>query len=118
MKFIDEASITVESGQGGRGCESLRREKYVPKGGPDGGDGGRGGDVVFEACGGLNTLVDFRYQRFYKATNGQPGRGKNCTGLSGGDLVVLVPVGTIVYEAETNNLLGDLSEVGRRLTVA
>jgi len=118
MKFIDEAVVTVESGQGGRGCESFRREKYVPKGGPDGGDGGRGGDVVLQASDDLNTLVDFRYQRFFKAENGQPGRGKNCSGLSGKNLIITVPVGTVIYEAESNLILGDLTEDGQKLLVA
>lgn len=118
MKFIDEAVITVESGQGGRGCSSFRREKYVPRGGPDGGDGGRGGDVVLKASDDLNTLVDFRYQRFYKAENGQPGRGKNCSGVGGKPLVITVPVGTVIYEVETNLVLGDLTEDGQELLVA
>lgn len=97
---------------------SFRREKYVPKGGPDGGDGGRGGDVVIQASDDLNTLVDFRYQRFYKADNGQSGRGKNCSGVGGKDLVITVPVGTIIYEAQTNLVLGDLTEDGQQLLVA
>lgn len=118
MKFIDEAVITVESGHGGRGCSSFRREKYVPRGGPDGGDGGRGGDVVLKASDDLNTLVDFRYQRFYKAENGQPGRGKNCSGIGGKPLVITVPIGTVIYEAETNLVLGDLTEDGQELLVA
>ena len=96
MKFIDEASIQVCAGKGGNGCLSFRREKYVAKGGPDGGDGGRGGDVVFVADGSLNTLVDFRFQPRYRAANGQPGSGRNKTGAAGADLEVRVPVGTIV----------------------
>lgn len=118
MKFIDEARITVEAGNGGSGCLSFRREKFIPRGGPDGGDGGDGGDVIFIANSDLNTLIDFRYQRFYKAPNGQQGQGGNCTGKSGEDLRIQVPVGTIIYDAETDEQLGDLTEAGQEIIIA
>ncbi len=118
MKFIDEARITVEAGNGGSGCLSFRREKFVPRGGPDGGDGGDGGQVYLVADPDLNTLIDFRYQRFYKAPNGQSGQGSNCTGKSGEDLRIRVPIGTMVYDAETHEKLGDLSTPGQELLVA
>lgn len=118
MKFFDEAKITVEAGNGGSGCLSFRREKFIPFGGPDGGDGGDGGSVFLRAHPDLNTLVDFRYQRYYKAKNGQGGMGANCTGKSGDDLYVNVPVGTIVYDADTLERLGDLNTVGQVLKVA
>jgi GTP-binding protein len=118
MKFVDEASIKVFAGNGGNGCLSFRREKYVPRGGPDGGDGGDGGSVVMEADEGLNTMVDFRFQRSFRAPNGEPGRGKNQTGRAGEDLVLKVPVGTTVLDENTGEVLGDLAEHGQRLTVA
>ena len=118
MKFIDEARITVEAGNGGSGCLSFRREKYIPRGGPDGGDGGDGGDVILVANPDLTTLVDFRYQRFFKAPNGQSGQGANCTGRGGDDLRIDVPVGTIVIDIETQEHLGDLSQPGQELIVA
>ena len=118
MKFIDEARITVEAGNGGSGCLSFRREKYIPRGGPDGGDGGDGGDVILIANPDLTTLVDFRYQRFFKAPNGQSGQGANCTGRGGDDLRIDVPVGTIVIDIETQEHLGDLSQPGQELIVA
>lgn len=118
MKFIDEARITVEAGNGGSGCLSFRREKFIPRGGPDGGDGGDGGDVIFIANSDLNTLIDFRYQRFFKAQNGQQGQGGNCTGKSGDDLRIQVPVGTIIYDAETHEKLGDLTEAGQEVIIA
>ncbi len=101
MKFVDEATITVQAGNGGNGALSFRREKFVPKGGPDGGDGGRGGDVILVANSGLNTLADFRYTRKFKAGTGQPGAGRNCSGAAGKDCIVRVPVGTLVYSEET-----------------
>lgn len=113
MKFVDEATITVEAGKGGNGCLSFRREKYVPKGGPDGGDGGDGGSVYMEADGGLNTLIDFRYTRRFKAQNGEGGMGRNCTGAKGEDLVLKVPVGTTVIDIDTNEVLADLTEEGQ-----
>ncbi|KTD61579.1 Obg family GTPase CgtA [Legionella spiritensis] len=118
MKFVDEALIKVEAGNGGHGCLSFRREKFVPKGGPDGGDGGDGGSVFLEATSDLNTLIDFRYQRKYKAPNGQCGMGANCTGRKGDDLVIMVPVGTMVYDVDSNELLGDIRHHGERLLIA
>ncbi len=118
MKFVDEAIIRVDAGDGGNGCMSFRREKYVPKGGPDGGDGGDGGSVYLEADTGLNTLADFRFQRMYRAQQGQKGMGSNCTGKSGEDLVVLVPVGTVVRDADTGEQIGDVVTPGQRLLVA
>ncbi len=118
MKFVDEATIRVQAGDGGSGCVSFRREKYVPKGGPDGGDGGDGGSVWLVADEGVNTLADFRVSRTFKAQRGEDGMGKNRTGRSGEDLEVPVPVGTIVHEADTGELIGDLVEHGQRLLVA
>ncbi|WP_028388334.1 Obg family GTPase CgtA [Legionella fairfieldensis] len=118
MKFVDEAVIKVEAGNGGAGCLSFRREKFVPRGGPDGGDGGDGGSVFLEANSDLNTLVDFRYQRHYKAENGQPGMGGNCTGKKGDDLIIQVPVGTMVYDIDSDELLGDINQAGERLLIA
>lgn len=118
MKFVDEASIKVQAGKGGNGCMSFRREKYIPKGGPDGGDGGDGGSVFLEAHDGLNTLIDFRYTRNYRAENGEQGSGGNCTGKSGDDLVLRVPVGTTALDEVTGEVLGDLTEIGQRLKVA
>lgn len=118
MKFVDEAIIKVEAGNGGHGCLSFRREKFVPKGGPDGGDGGDGGSVFLEATSDLNTLVDFRYQRHYKAQNGQPGMGGNCTGKKGDDLIIKVPVGTMVFDIDTHELIGDIKHAGDRLLIA
>jgi GTP-binding protein len=118
MKFVDEASIQVYAGKGGNGCLSFRREKYVAKGGPDGGDGGDGGSVIVEADDALNTMVDYRFQRVYRAESGEAGRGRNCTGKSGQDLVLKVPVGTTVLDEDTGEVLGDLSKQGERLVVA
>jgi GTP-binding protein len=118
MKFVDEATIQVKAGDGGNGCVSFRREKYIPFGGPDGGDGGDGGSVYLVADESVNTLVDFRYQRKYKAERGENGSGRNCTGKQGEDEVIRVPVGTMVYDAETEELIGDLVEAGQRLLVA
>ncbi|MFB9886613.1 Obg family GTPase CgtA [Balneatrix alpica] len=118
MKFVDEASIVVEAGKGGDGCLSFRREKFIPKGGPDGGDGGHAGSVWVEADDNLNTLVDYRFVRRYKAENGQPGQGKNCTGKAGEDLILRVPVGTTIIDEDTGETLGDLVEAGQRLKVA
>src|SRR6056297_2386821 len=118
MKFVDEATIIVEAGKGGHGCLSFRREKYVPKGGPDGGDGGDGGSVYLEAEESLNTLIDYRFQRKHKAQNGEPGSGRNCTGIKGEDLVLPVPVGTTVVDMDTHEVLGDLTHAGQRLKVA
>jgi GTP-binding protein len=118
MKFVDEATITVEAGNGGHGCLSFRREKYVPRGGPDGGDGGDGGDVLLVTDDGLNTLVDFRYRRRFRAENGQPGAGAQRTGRSGADLEVRVPAGTQVFDEESGVLVGELVLAGDRLCVA
>lgn len=118
MKFVDEAPITVTAGKGGSGCLSFRREKYIPKGGPDGGDGGDGGSIFLEADENSNTLVDYRYQRLLRAKNGQPGMGKDCTGAKGADLVLKVPVGTTVIDEDTREILGDLSAHKERLLVA
>ena len=108
MKFVDEATIKVEAGNGGNGCASFLREKFVPKGGPDGGDGGDGGNVVFLAERSLNTLIDFRYKRVFKATRGIDGSGRNRTGKQGSDLVIKVPVGTEIYDEDTEELIADL----------
>jgi len=118
MKFVDEATVTVEAGRGGNGCVSFRREKYVPRGGPDGGDGGRGGSVWFVAKPGLTTLADFRTQRRFRAGSGEAGAGRQMSGASAHDLEVPVPEGTLVYAAETGELIGDLAEPGARLLVA
>jgi len=118
MKFVDEVSINVYAGKGGNGCLSFRREKYIEKGGPDGGDGGDGGSVIIEADESLNTMVDYRFQRNYRAQNGEPGRGRNCTGKSADDLVLKVPVGTTVIDEDLGEVLGDLSVAGQRLLVA
>ena len=118
MKFVDEAEITVEAGKGGNGCLSFLRQKFMERGGPDGGDGGDGGSVILVADPNLNTLVDFRFQPRYRAKPGENGGQTNCSGLGGEDLLVRVPVGTSVYEAETQELMGDLVHAGQRLMVA
>ena len=118
MKFVDEASINVYAGKGGNGALSFRREKYVARGGPDGGDGGDGGSVIMEADDALNTMVDYRFQRNYRAESGESGRGRNCTGKSGEDLVLRVPVGTTVIDEDIGEVLGDLSVAGQQLVVA
>ncbi|MCF6337364.1 MAG: Obg family GTPase CgtA [Gammaproteobacteria bacterium] len=118
MKFVDEARIKVDAGDGGNGCVSFRREKYVPKGGPDGGDGGDGGSVYLQGNTGLNTLADFRFQRAYRAERGTNGMGANCTGRSGEDLIVQVPVGTLVHDADTGEVIGDVVKEGQQLLVA
>lgn len=118
MKFVDEASIRVEAGDGGNGCVSFRREKYIPRGGPDGGDGGDGGDVFFVADENLNTLVDFRFEKSYRAERGQNGRGADCTGKRGNDIEVKVPVGTRITDKYTNEVIGDLTQHKQRIMVA
>jgi GTP-binding protein len=118
MKFVDEATIKVQAGNGGRGMVSFRREKFIPFGGPDGGDGGDGGNIVLVARQGLNTLADFRYQRTFKAVNGEPGGSADCTGRGGGDLEIAVPIGTVVYDVDTEETLGDLAADGAQLLVA
>ncbi|RTR34881.1 Obg family GTPase CgtA [Shewanella atlantica] len=118
MKFVDEAVIRVEAGDGGSGCVSFRREKYVPDGGPDGGDGGDGGDVYLQADESFNTLIDFQFERFHRAERGKNGRGRDCTGHGGEDLVLKVPVGTRAIDEETEESLGDLTAHGQRMLVA
>ncbi len=115
--FVDEAQIWVKAGDGGHGCVSFRREKFVPKGGPDGGDGGRGGHVYFEAAADLDTLLDFAGKHHWRAENGQPGQGSNKSGSDGKDLVIRVPAGTLIYDADWNLLLKDLSEPGMRVQI-
>jgi GTP-binding protein len=118
MKFVDEATIKVQAGNGGRGMVSFRREKFIPFGGPNGGDGGDGGSVHVVAKQGLNTLADFRYQRSFKAQNGEPGGSADCSGRGGEGLDVVVPVGTVIYDTDTEETLGDLTHDGQRLLVA
>lgn len=118
MKFVDEAPIYVEAGKGGNGCLSFRREKFIAKGGPDGGDGGDGGSVFLRADENLNTLVDYRYTRRFKAQSGESGRGKDCRGKSGEDLTLPVPVGTTVIDVDSGETLGDLTSAGDVLKVA
>lgn len=118
MKFVDEAPIKVHAGKGGNGCLSFRREKYIERGGPDGGDGGDGGSVFLEANENLNTLVDYRFTRSFNAQSGEGGRSKNCTGAKGEDLVLPVPVGTSVIDLDTEEVIGDLTKHGERMLVA
>lgn len=118
MKFIDEATIDVIAGKGGDGCLSFRREKYVPFGGPNGGDGGMGGDIYLQADPDLNTLIDFRYNRIFKSTKGQHGMGSDCNGKNGDDLIIKVPCGTKVYNTETDELLGDITAENDTILVA
>ncbi len=118
MHFVDEATIRVQAGNGGHGCLSFRREKYLPKGGPDGGDGGDGGDVWLVGDEGLTTLADFRHKRLHKAERGGGGRGNNATGARGADCEVIVPVGTLVFDDETDELICDVTEHGQRVLVA
>jgi GTP-binding protein len=118
MKFVDEATIKVFAGKGGNGCLSFRREKFIERGGPDGGDGGDGGSVFMEADESLNTMIDYRFQKAYRAEHGEQGRGRNCTGKSGQDLVLKVPVGTTIIDEDSGEILGDLSVAGQRLKVA
>lgn len=118
MKFVDLAHIAVKAGNGGNGCVSFHREKFVPKGGPDGGDGGNGGNVVFRADVQLHTLQDIRYQRIYKAENGRPGEGNNCSGKKGRDIVIPVPVGTLIKDREKELILADLTEDGEEFIAA
>jgi GTP-binding protein len=118
LKFVDEATITVRSGSGGSGCVSFRRERFIPKGGPDGGDGGRGGDVRVAASPRKRTLYDFRSRRQFRATHGRGGEGGQRTGRSGDDLVIEVPPGTLVFDADSGELLRDLTEAGESVVVA
>ena len=112
MKFVDEAVIEVHAGKGGNGCVSFRREKYIPLGGPDGGDGGDGGSVILEGSASLNTMVDYRFTRKFRAQNGESGRGRNCTGKAGEDIVLPVPLGTTIIDEETDEILGDIQAAG------
>ena len=118
MKFLDQAKIYVGSGAGGNGCVSFRREKFIEFGGPDGGDGGRGGDVVAQCVDGLNTLIDYRYQQHFKAKNGGHGMGRNRSGAGGADVVLKVPVGTQIFDEDNETLLADLTKVGDRVLMA
>jgi GTP-binding protein len=118
VKFVDEATITVQSGDGGRGCVSFRREKFVPRGGPDGGDGGNGGDVILEASAARRTLFQFRFNRLYKAKNGGHGQGKNMTGKSAADLVLQIPPGTLITNADTGEIVNDFTRPGETTIVA
>ena len=118
MKFLDQARVFIRSGNGGNGALSFRREKNVEFGGPDGGDGGRGGDVVAEAVDGLNTLVDYRYRQHFKAENGHQGMGRNRSGAGGGDVILKVPAGTQILDEDNETLIADLTEVGQRVVLA
>lgn len=118
MKFVDEAVIRVQAGDGGNGCVSFRRERFIPFGGPDGGDGGDGGSIYLVADPDLNTLVDFRFTRAFRAARGENGSSANCTGKAGDDLLVPVPVGTLAIDADTDEVIGDLVVAGQRLLVA
>lgn len=117
MKFIDEAEIYVKAGDGGRGCVSFRREKYIPRGGPDGGDGGKGGDVLIIADNGLISLLDFKYKKHYTAERGEHGQGSNCTGKGGEDIVIRVPVGTVIKDTETGEIIEDLTVNGQSIII-
>ncbi len=118
MKFVDEATISVQAGKGGDGCLSFRREKYLPKGGPNGGNGGNGGNVFLIAKAGLNTLADFRYARVFRAKNGSSGSGRDRTGRGGEDLYIEVPAGTVVSDRDTDEIIGDITAAGATLLVA
>ena len=118
MKFIDEAVIHVSAGNGGPGCVSFRREKYVPKGGPDGGDGGKGGDIIIQTSARRRTLYQFRYKKHFKAANGSPGQGKQKTGKNGENIIIEVPPGTIVRDAETANIVKDFTKPGESVVIA
>ena len=118
MKFLDEAKVYIRSGDGGNGCVSFRREKFIEFGGPNGGDGGKGGDVVAQAVDGLNTLIDYRYQQHFTAQNGRAGMGKDRHGANGADALLKVPVGTQIYEADGETLITDFTEPGQRVVLA
>ena len=118
MHFLDQAKIFVKSGDGGPGAVSFRREKYIEYGGPDGGNGGKGGDIVFEAVAGLNTLIDFRYQQHFKAATGTHGMGRNRTGANGASVTLKVPVGTQIFEEDNETLIVDLVQEGQRFKLA
>lgn len=118
MKFIDEALIDIKAGGGGRGCVSFRREKYIPRGGPDGGNGGKGGDVYITAAAGLSSLLDFKYKKHYVAERGEHGQGSNCTGRDGQDIIIKVPVGTVIKDAETGEVIEDMVVDGQSIIIA
>ncbi len=118
MKFLDQAKVFIKSGNGGPGSVSFRREAYVEYGGPNGGDGGRGGDVIIECVDGLNTLIDFRYQQHFKAESGRPGMGKDRFGAGGADTVLRVPLGTQIWDETYETMLADMTELGQRITLA
>tara|TARA_B100000029_G_scaffold516815_1_gene634993 strand:+ start:25209 stop:26210 length:1002 start_codon:yes stop_codon:yes gene_type:complete len=118
MNFIDEALLEVRAGNGGSGCQSFRREKYIPKGGPDGGDGGKGGDVIFAVDQNINTLIDFHNKKIIEAKHGAAGMGKNRSGTSASDLYLRVPLGTMIFQNDTNTLIHDCNEIGREYLVA
>ena len=118
MKFVDYAKIIIKSGDGGKGCISFRREKYVPKGGPDGGNGGKGGDIIIKADPHLNTLLDFRYKRHYKAENGKQGSKSRKTGSNGQELIINVPVGTVIKDAGGNEIIVDLDAADSEFIIA
>ena len=118
MKFLDQAKVYIQSGNGGPGCISFRREAHVPRGGPDGGDGGRGGSVIAECAAGLNTLIDYRYQQHFKAASGQGGAGRMRSGPSGPDIILKLPVGTQILNEDGDIVLADLTEIGQRITLA
>ena len=117
MRFLDEAVINLVSGNGGKGCVSFRRERFIPKGGPNGGDGGKGGDIIIRASKRLHTLYDFSSKRHIRSQNGRPGRGKNQTGKDGADTIIEVPLGTLVYDQDTGDLLADLIEEGQDILI-
>ncbi len=118
MKFLDQVKVFIESGSGGGGCLSFRREAHVPRGGPDGGDGGRGGSIIAECADGLNTLIDYRYRQHFNAANGRPGAGRNRSGASGEDIILKLPVGTQILNEDGDLLLADLTVPGHRLVLA
>src|SRR6266700_7572211 len=118
MKFLDQAKVYIRSGNGGDGCISFRREKFIEFGGPNGGDGGNGGDVVVEAVTGLNTLIDYRYQQHFKAQRGGKGMGQDCAGANGKDVALKVTIGTQVYEEDGETLIADFTQVGERVRIS
>lgn len=118
MKFLDEAKIYIKSGDGGAGCAGFRREKFIAEGGPDGGDGGRGGSIFIECVGNLNTLIDFRYQQHFKAKNGQAGMGQNCHGAKAEDIIIKVPVGTEILTEDGEHVIADFTEIGQKIMLA
>src|SRR5687768_3238349 len=118
MTFIDQATIRVKAGDGGAGCVAFRREKFVPKGGPSGGDGGAGGSVIISASRRLNTLYHLQFQREWKAGRGQHGMGSNCSGHAGDDVIIELPIGSVIRDKATNDVIADLTEDGQRIVVA